>query len=214
MVFQNRLEAASLLLDKLSPYKNQNAVVAGIPRGAMPMARLIAEGLGGELTAVLVRKISAPDNEEFAIGSVGLSGNIQLSPWAGSYADSAYLEEEIEREKAVLQERQRRYRLRAPVFKGRTVIIVDDGIATGATTLSAIKEVRSWGAHKIVLAVPISSKEAAEALRGEVDEFIALTVPEFMSSVGEFYRSFPQVSDREVGEILKGSTGRPSPELF
>ena len=213
-MFQDRLEAASLLLNRLSPYKNLNVVVAGIPRGAIPMADVIARGLSGELTAVLVRKISAPDNEEFAIGSIGLSGQLHLSPWAGSYADSNYVGHAIEREQKILRERQRLYGLKNPNFEGRTVIIVDDGIATGATTLTAIKEVRSWGARKIILAVPVSSKEAAETLSQEVDEFIALSIPEFMSSVGEFYRRFPQVSDQEVEQLLKGSSDESALEFF
>jgi predicted phosphoribosyltransferase len=101
-----------------------------------------------------------------------------------------------------------------PDYKGRTVIIIDDGIATGATTLSAIKEVRSWGAGKIVLAVPVSSKEAAENLGAEVDEFITLSIPPFMRSVGQFYQSFPQVSDHEVERLLKESKEESDLELF
>jgi predicted phosphoribosyltransferase len=214
MIFQNRLEAASLLLNKLNQYKNHNVVVAGIPRGAIPMARLIAQGLRGELTAVLVRKISASNDQEFAIGSIGLSGEIHLLPWARNYSDPTYLDEAIDKERRVLQERQFRYGLKYPDYKGRTVIIIDDGIATGATTLSAIKEVRSWGAGKIVLAVPVSSKEAAENLGAEVDEFITLSIPPFMRSVGQFYQSFPQVSDHEVERLLKESKEESDLELF
>lgn len=204
MIFQDRLEAASLLLKKLSQYKNHNVIVAGIPRGAIPMASLIAQGLQGELTAVLVRKISAPGNEEFAIGSIGLSGHVHLSPWAKAYADPETLSHAMAKEKEVLRERKKRYGLVTPHCEGRTIIIVDDGIATGATTMSAVREVRSWGAEKIVLAVPVASEESARSLRQEVDEFIALFIPESMSSVGEFYLNFPQVSDLEVERLLRG----------
>jgi putative phosphoribosyl transferase len=214
MVFQNRLEAASLLLNRLSQYKNKNVVVAGIPRGAIPMASHIAHGLKGELTAVLVRKITAPDNDEFAIGSIGLSGKIHLSPWASSMADSSYLEKAVEGELKLLRGRESRYGLGTPHYKGRTVIIVDDGIATGETTLGAVREVRSWDARKIVLAVPVSSKEATDALRDEVDELIVLSIPPLMSSVGQFYLSFPQVDDREVEKILRESRDNLTQELF
>jgi predicted phosphoribosyltransferase len=213
MIFQDRLEAASLLLKKLNQYQNQNVVVAGIPRGAIPMAALIAKNLGGELTAVLVRKISDPHDEEFAIGSLGLSGHIYLSPWAKVNTDQETLAHAIAKEREVLHERKRRYGLKAPHYKGRTVIIVDDGIATGATTLSAVKEVRTWGARKIVLAVPVASKEAASLLSREVDELIVLTLPDFMGSVGEFYLRFPQVNDEEVERLLRGSN-HSSLELF
>ncbi len=214
MVFKNRLEAALLLVSKLNQYKNQHVIVAGIPRGAIPMARLIARKLNAELTAVLVRKISAPHNQEFAIGSIGLSGEVYLSPWASNYADTIYIKKACVREREILLERQKRYGIKPPHYRGRTIIIIDDGIATGATTLSAVKEARSWGGDKIVLAVPVSSKKAAISLKHEVDEFIALTIPDFMNSVGEFYRNFPQISDQEVEEILKGANNESSLEFF
>lgn len=205
-MFENRESAAKLLLKKLSKYKGQeDIVVAGIPRGAMPMAKIIADELGAELSAVLVHKIPHPSNEEFAIGSVGLSGHYHLMPYADAEGISkAYITNKAAEMLKKLQLRQKNYGLTTPDYTGKTVIIVDDGIATGATTISAIDEVRSQSPKKIILAVPVSSEDAARKIKPLVDELIGLYITPYMSSVGQFYSSFEQVSDEDVIQIFHG----------
>ncbi len=204
MTLKNRETAAQELLNKLMTYKGKNPLVAGIPRGAMPMAKIIADGLRGELSTVLVHKIPAPDNPEFAIGCVGLSGKIQSLSHAKTYGTEAYIEAAAQKQLKVLRQRQELYGLNNLNYKGRVVIIVDDGIATGATTICAIQEVRSQSPERIILATPVSSIDAAEQIRPLVEELVVLYLPEMMFSIGEFYQSFPQVSDHEVIAMLRG----------
>lgn len=203
MNFENRETAAYQLLNKLMPYKGKNPLVAGIPRGAMPMAKIIADGLQGELSAVLVHKIPAPGNQEFAIGCVGLSGKIHSLSHAKTYGTETYIEAAAQKQLKVLRERQKLYGLHELNYKDRVVIIVDDGIATGATTICAVQEVRSQSPEKIILATPVSSADAAEQIRPLVEELVVLYLPPMMFSIGEFYESFPQVSDHEVIAMLK-----------
>lgn len=206
MMFENRENAALLLLDKLKHYKEKNSIIAGISRGAMPMAKILSYGLNGELSAVLVQKIPSPYNQEFAIGSVGLSGHIHLLPYderesiTGSYI-AAKAKEQLNK----LKELKESYRLKVPDYKNRIVIIVEDGIATGTTTLCAVHEVRSCFPSKIILATAVASPEAAEQLSPLVDEFITLYMPEKMYSIRQFYRNFPQITHEQVVEILHGS---------
>lgn len=205
MAFRDREEAAFQLLKKLTHYKDKNVIVAGIPRGAMPMAKIIADGLGAELGAVLVHKIPHPDNEEFAIGSVGLSGNIHRLPYVEHAGISeAYIQTAARKQLETLKERRRKYGLGELNMKDRVVIIVDDGIATGATTIGAISEVRSVGAAKIVLAAAVSARDAAAQIKPLVDEFIVMDIPPGFFAVAQFFDHFPQVTDEEVIEMLHG----------
>lgn len=205
MIFKDRESAAHLLLERLEHYRSENPIVAGIPRGAMPMAKIIAEGLGAELSAILVHKIPYPGNEEFAIGSVGLSGNIQRASYASEYGISeAYIQSAAQKQLEVLKKRQKKYGLASIRLKNRVVIIVDDGIATGATTMGAIAEVRSQGAQKIVLAAAVSSVSAAKEIKKLVDDFVVLEVPRDLFAVGQYFANFPQVTDETVIELLHG----------
>lgn len=201
-MFKNREEAAQLLLDKLQKYRGKNVIVAGIPRGAMHMAKIIADGLGAELSAVLVHKIPHPDNPEFAIGSVGISGTIH----SNSEFYESYIQEAAKKQLAVLKERQIRYGLGEVNMKGRTVIIVDDGIATGSTTIAAISEVKALGASKVVLAAAVSARDSANLIRPLVDEFVVLDIPAGFYAVGQFFDHFPQVTDEEVEEMFHGES--------
>jgi predicted phosphoribosyltransferase len=210
MIFTNRNVAAELLLKRLSGFRNKNVIVAGIPRGAMPMAKVIADGLHGELTALLVHKISSPENEEFAIGCVGLSGHIHFLSHGGKYGlTKSSLDELASDELRVLKKRQERYGLGEMNFQGKTVIIVDDGIATGATIQCAIHEVRSQLPKKIIVATPVASSDAFLEIESLVDELIVLYVPTVMFSIGEFYEHFPQISDYEIMNILHPSKNIP-----
>lgn len=208
MMFESRENAANLLLEKLKQYKDKDVIVAGIPRGAMPIARILANGLGGELTAVLVHKLPSPYSEELAMGCIGISGHVYFLPHAESLAaTSSYIDLKSKEHLQKLKRLQKEYSLPKTNFKDRSVIIVDDGIATGATMLCAVHEVRSYLPRKIVLVTPVSSPDAANHLRPLVDEFIALYVPLSMSSIGQFYRNFPQVEDEQVIELLHGAGG-------
>jgi predicted phosphoribosyltransferase len=206
MIFKDRIEAAELLLGKLKNYKGQHPLVLGIPRGAIPMAKIIADGLQGELGAVLVRKIPAPFNPELAIGSIGLSGHIQKLPIIKMYdIPETYVQSEARNQLALLKSRQAKWGIKEPKYKGRIVVIVDDGIATGATTMAAIDEVRVHQAKKIVLATPVSSSDTAERIRKQVDDFVVLDIPTYFMAVGDFYKNFTQVQDEEVIKILHES---------
>lgn len=209
MRFRNREEAARLLVDKLKNYEGTHPLVLGIPRGAIPMAKIIAEGLQGECSAVLVRKIPAPDNEEFAIGSIGLSGHIQLMPYTASmHISETYIKKAAARQLELLQERQRLYGLEEPNYYNRIVIIVDDGIATGATTLSAIYEVQHHKPRKLIVTAAVSSIESAEKIRSMVDELVVLDEPQFFYGVSQFFDNFYQVTDEEVIELLNDAKNR------
>ncbi len=207
-MFNNRADAAQLLIKKLEKYRSKELIIAGIPRGALPMAKIIADHLGAPLTAILVHKIPSPESGELAVGCVGLSGNIHQLAHAETYgASSSYIQEKAREEFSKLQARKERYHLTAPDFKHKTVILVDDGIATGATSICAVQEVRSQGAQKIILATPVSSLSAAKELRPLVDEFIALYVPDHMFAIGEFYQHFEQIEDEEAMTCLHSSLG-------
>jgi putative phosphoribosyl transferase len=204
MQFKDRAEAARQLLKELMSYKGQNPLVLGIPRGAVPMASIIAKGLEGELGVVLVHKIPSPSNEEFAIGSIGLSGHIQKLPYADAYGISeSYLQEEAALQLEHLKARQKQYGLKELDYRDRVVIIVDDGIATGATTLSAIHEVLYHQPKKVVLAAAVSPIDSAQRLRAVVDEAVILYEPVDFYAVGQFFVDFDQVSDDEVIELLR-----------
>lgn len=201
--FHDRDEAAQLLSKKLKKYAGTNPLILGIPRGAMPMAERIATDLKGQLGAVLVHKIPAPSNEEFAIGSIGLSGKVHKNLDLVQFGISeAYFEKAAQEQLEKLRARQRRFQLNPPPCKDRICIVVDDGIATGATAIAAIREVRSLHPKKLILAAGVVAKDAAENLRTMVDEFVVLEEPELFFAVGEFFLNFSEVTDDEVEKIL------------
>ncbi len=203
MIFKDRMEAAKLLLLKLEKYRNQNMIVAGIPRGAIPMAKLISDEIKGTLTTILVHKIPHPTNEEFAIGCIGLSGHLSLSPYAEEVGISdTYIHAAKETQLKILRNRRDLYQLENLNMHRRKVIIVDDGVATGFTLKCAINEIKLKGAQKIIVAVPVASADTAQEIQTMVDEFICLYIPEHLSSVGQFFKSFPEVSDSEVRSLL------------
>jgi putative phosphoribosyl transferase len=208
MIFKSREEAALLLLKELKDYKGLNPLVLAIPRGAIKMAAIIQEGLEGELGVILVHKIGAPGNAEFAIASVGLSGII----YRQSYIDQLsipdfYVQAEGQRQFAILKERFKNYGLDEKHYKtlytDRIIIIVDDGIATGATVLSAIQEVRTQKPKKIIVAAAVASTEAAEKIQAAAEEVVILHVSEEFYAVSQFYKNFFQISDEEVIRTLK-----------
>jgi predicted phosphoribosyltransferase len=211
MRFKNREHAAHLLGKRLRVYANKNPLVLGIPRGAVPMAKIIADALRGELDVVLVRKLGHPDHPELAIGAIDESGVTLLADWA-SDIDPEYLEAEKSYQLCVLRKRRAQYTpLRAPVDpRDRIVIVVDDGIATGSTMTAALRAIRAKKPKKLIAAVAVASPDAARAMLHECDAMLCLHVSADFFSVGQFFDDFAQVSDDDVVEILRGSESKIS----
>lgn len=209
MKFRDRAHAANLLASKLKKYASQKPLVLGVPRGAVPMAKIIADALRAPLGIVLVRKIPHPASEELAIGCVGLDGQVQLLPDLDlSEIPSGYIERAVESQLMVLRERQRAYGSSHLNCKGRVVILVDDGIATGATTRCAIEYVRALDPKKLILAAAVIPKRKVAPVKKLVDELVVLYEAERFFGVGEFFEDFTQVPDDEVKAILS-SCNRP-----
>ncbi len=208
MIFENREEAAKILAARLDRYRGKNPLILAIPRGALPLARILAERLEGELDVVLVHKIGAPGNQEFAIGSVSEFGNVTPSPAVETYGiPQETVEKSAASELKRLAERRKTYSpIRPPISaRGRIVIIADDGIATGATMLAAVHALRAQGAARIVVAAPVGAPRSFELFKNEADETLILDTPEDFFSVSQFYEEFPQVSDEEAIAILAES---------
>jgi predicted phosphoribosyltransferase len=205
MRFVDREDAARQLADRLAGYAAEQPLVLAIPRGGVPLGRVIADALGAQLDVVLVRKIGAPFHPEFAVGSVGESGAVFVAGHAArSGADDAYFVAEAEQQLQRIRARRAAYSaIRAAVpIKGRTILLVDDGLATGATARSAIQEIRRQQPARIVCAVPVASAEAIAMIAPLVDDFICLERPQDFQSVGQFYRDFDQVEDATVSQLL------------
>ncbi|PHM19194.1 MAG: phosphoribosyl transferase [Curvibacter sp. PD_MW3] len=205
-MFRDRLEAAEQLAVKLTAYKGHKPLVLAIPRGAVPMAKLIAERLGGDFDVVLVRKLRAPWQPELAVGSVDESGWTYIAPFAESMgADDKHLAEEKRKQLETIRQRRAQYTPLRPHIDpaGRTVIIIDDGLATGATMIAALHGLRQQNPAKLVCAVPVAPPDTLVKVRELADEVVCLQAPEFFQAVGQFYRHFPQVEDEEVIALLK-----------
>jgi predicted phosphoribosyltransferase len=205
MRFRDREEAARLLAEKLSHYRGQNPLVLAIPRGAVPMGRVLADLLEGELDVVLVHKLGYPGNPELAIGAVSESGDISLHEEISQMRiPDDYIRQEAERQLSTLRERRRRFTPgRGSIDpRERIVIVLDDGVATGATLVSALKLVRAKGAKRLVAAAAVAPLANVPRIARAADEAVFLYTPEVFFAVGEFFEDFGQVSDEEVFEIL------------
>lgn len=212
-VFADRTDAASQLADALSKYQGQHPLVLAIPRGAVPMAALIARRLEGELDLVLVRKLHAPGAPEFAIGAVDESGWVYLAPHASAVgATSAYVQEQKQMQMEELARRRELYTPgRARIDPaGRMVIVVDDGLATGATMVAALHSVRQFRPARLVCAVPVAAEESAQLVAGHADEVVCLDTPRRFRAVSQFYASFPQLEDEQVVALLREARTGPA----
>jgi putative phosphoribosyl transferase len=205
--FENRAEAGRSLGERLKEYVGRDdVIVLGLPRGGVPVAYEVARALRAPLDVFIVRKLGVPGFEELAAGAIASGGVRVLNEdvvRALPNAD-AIIESVTAREKNELERREQSYRdgLPAPQVRGRIVILVDDGLATGATMRAAVKALRQSGAAKIVVAVPVGPPETCREIEAEADAIVCATAPEFFRAVGQYYHDFSQTSDEEVRELL------------
>lgn len=196
-MFKDRTEAGLLLASKLRKYKNDPGIVLAIPRGGVPIGYAVAKELGFPLEVILIKKIGHPNNKEYAIGAASLTDYF-IVPHEN--VPEEYIQQEVKRVHNRLEEMYHLYmRDRKPEsIKGKTVIIIDDGIATGNTLWATINVLRKSNPGKIVVAVPVASQSAVEKLAKAVDDLVVLLIPESFYGVGAFYEDFQQVGDEEV----------------
>lgn len=202
MGFQNRDIAAIQLAEVLEDLSKDNPLLLAIPRGAVPMTRLIRDRIGGDLDIILVHKFGYPDQPEYALGAVTEEGEVILGMGAQRMGlNTNDVSEAALSEIRKLKEKRRLFTPERPTPldpSGRTVIVVDDGIATGATMTAAVRSLHHKGASRIVVATPVASPEAVRILQGEGAEVRSLMVPEYFYSVSQFYDEFEQISDEEA----------------
>ena len=204
-MFRDRTEAGELLALALMQWRGKNPLVAAIPRGALPIGKIVADRLGGDLDVVLTRKLGAPGNPEFAIGAVDETGWTYLADYAESAgATREYVAREVAAEMETMRRRRAQYTPARPALDpaGRIVIAVDDGLATGATMIAALHALRARRPKRLICAVPVASEDALEKVRAQADEVVCLHNPPFFFAVGQFYDYFSQVSDDEVVALL------------
>jgi putative phosphoribosyl transferase len=213
MLFQDRHEAGQALARELASFAgSSNLIVLGIPRGGVVVGHEIAKALGAPIDVYITRKIGAPHNPELAIGAVASDGTLiidqQLVRRLGVEQD--YVEEESRRQKDEISRRLSEYRgdRPSPQLAGKIVILVDDGVATGATTLVTIRAIKAQDPSELVLAVPVGPRDSIESLKQEVDKLVCLHAPEIFWAVGAFYNVFDQTSDAEVKALLQIDQGQ------
>jgi putative phosphoribosyl transferase len=207
-LFKNRTDAGQFLAEKLTQYVNRaDVVVLALPRGGVPVAYEVARRLNAPLDVFVVRKLGVPGHEELAMGAIASGGVRVLNPDVLSYIliHEAIIDQVTEFELSELKRRERLYRGNRPPLevKGKTVIIVDDGLATGSTMRAAVKALRQKQPRKIIVAVPVGARETCDSFKNEVDTMAVCAItPEPFQAVGLWYQDFSQTSDEEVRELL------------
>lgn len=204
--FRDRVDAGRRLAELLVKYQDQNAVVYALPRGGVPVGKEIARKLNCPLDLVIIRKIGHPWNPEYALGAVAEDGLLVVNEEELATVDQQWFEAEKARQMAEARRRRELYlkgREHIPAT-GKVAILVDDGIATGSTMLVAVKKIKRENPRKVVVAVAVSPKDTARRFAQEVDEFVAVTIPEiFWGAIGYYYDDFSQLTDEEVIALLE-----------
>lgn len=207
ILFENRTDAGKKLAVKLEKFRNKKIMVLAIPRGGVIVGYEIAKKLHAPLDIIVPRKLRAPNQPEYAIGAITEDGNIILNEHAVNSLNISdeYINLESQRQKKEIVRRLRTYKgnQEIPDLTGYYVIVVDDGIATGATMKAALISVKKRGAKSVILAIPVASSSSLNMLKDDADETICLYVPKSFYAIGQFYNSFEQNSDQEVKELLE-----------
>jgi putative phosphoribosyl transferase len=208
MIFKDRNDAGRQLAKKLSHYGGVgDVIVLGLPRGGVTVAREVAEALRCPLDILIVRKIGFPGNPEFAVGAVSETGAVVFNEEivSGYKVSKGYLDQETERQKEEIARRVALYRggKGVPALAGKTVILVDDGVATGATMKAAIRTLKQEPIARLVAALPVASQDAEQEIALMVDECVCLLAPDVFGAVSRFYQDFAQVLDEDVAIMLK-----------
>jgi predicted phosphoribosyltransferase len=213
--FRDREEAGKEVARALAEFRGKNVLVLGMPRGGVVVAKEVSEALGAPLDIVVTRKIGAPGEPEFALGAVTQEGDVIVDSRAVESvgATSEYLREEARKKKSEVLERMRSLRgdMSYPSLEGRTIIIVDDGMATGNSMKAAVQSVRKRGPKEVIVAVPVAPREAVAELSRDGTRVVCLERPHFFFAIGEFYKDFEQVEDSEVRQLLEDVWKRRGP---
>jgi len=214
LIYRDRRDAGRILAESLLKYEGLGAVVMAIPRGGVPVGAEVARRLGADLDIVVARKIGAPTEPELALGAVTANGGLFLNDEiVRALSISAEdLESLVARERAQARSREKKFRDGRPPTEvaGRIVLLVDDGLATGATMRASVRCLRKRRPARLIVAVPVGSQEACDALRREADEVVCPSVPDFFGAVGFFYQDFEATEDAEVLEILREFSAHPA----
>ncbi len=216
MIYQDRIEAGKRLAAELAEYANRaDVLVLALPRGGVPVAFEVAEALHAPLDVFLVRKLGVPGHEELAMGAIATGGVRVINEDVVRYLNipDEVIETVAMDEQRELERRERAYRdgRAAPDVQGRTVILVDDGLATGSTMRAAAVALRQQQPARIVVAVPVASSQTCDEFRAEVDDIVCAVTPEPFRGVGQWYEDFSQTTDEEVHDLLERAAGRGKP---
>lgn len=206
--FKDRHDAGRRLAGRLKAYAGDpDTIVLGLPRGGVPVAYEVATSLATPLDVFVVRKLGYPAHEELAIGAVASGGTVVFDPELVVGLSKDEIDRVVRRALAELETREKAYHRSKPVLdlRGKTAILVDDGLATGSTMHAAVRGVRSLGVERVVVAAPVASRSAVESLRAVADDVVAALVPVPFYAVGQFYEDFTQTSDEEVRSLLESS---------
>jgi len=202
-MIKDRVEAGQLLGDKLIKCNLENPVVLAIPRGGVILGHEIAKKLGCKLDVVISKKITPPENPEYAIGAITHDGTLYKSDYWDNYSSDENFADELTRKKQEVKRRLEEYRKTTKYdLEGKTIVLVDDGIATGSTVFAILNWLSKQRTKKVLLAISVIPAETYETIKPKVSNVVTLEIPTSFSSVGQFYSSFEQVSDDEVKEIL------------